>query len=75
MIRAGDQLELRSGIGVKGRLVVFAVRLRDPESGDWVSRPKYEVDGHLFKLSTQIITKAKKVGHGAGDPPNPISDA
>jgi hypothetical protein len=28
MIRAGDELERLSGIGVKDRLVVFAVRLR-----------------------------------------------
>jgi hypothetical protein len=34
VIRAGDELGLRSGAEVKNRLVVFAIRLRDPESGD-----------------------------------------
>jgi hypothetical protein len=68
MIRARDELELRlrSGAEVKDRLVVFAVRLRDPESGDLVWGPKYEVDGHVFTLSTQRVTKSRKVGHGAG---------
>jgi len=65
-MRAGDELGLRSGAEVKDRLVVFAVRLRDPESGDLVWGAKYEVDGHVFRLSTQSITKAKKLGHGAG---------
>ena len=65
VIRAGDELALRSRAEVQDRLVVFAVRLRDRESGDWVWGPKYEVDGHVFGLSTQSITKAKKVGHGA----------
>jgi len=64
MISAGDELELHSGGGVKARRAVFAVRLRDRERRDWVRGPK--VDGHLFRLSTQSITKAKKVGHGAG---------
>ena len=42
MIRAGDELELRlrSGTEQKDRLVVFTVRLRDPESRDLVWRPK-----------------------------------
>ena len=65
-MRAGDELGLRSRAEVKDRLVVFAVRLRDPESGDLVWGAKYEVDGHVFRLSTQSITKAKKLGHGAG---------
>jgi len=66
MIRAGDELGLHSGGGVKARRVVFAVRLHDPESGDWVWGPKLEVDGHVFRRSMERMTKAKKVGHGAG---------
>jgi hypothetical protein len=65
VIRAGDELALRSRAEVKDRLVVFAVRLRNAVSGD-LMWPKYEVDGHVFRLSTQIITKARKLGHGAG---------
>jgi hypothetical protein len=40
MIRAG----LGPGAEVTDRLVVFAIRFRDAESGDLVWGPKYEVD-------------------------------
>ena len=66
VISAGDEVELHSGRGAKARRVVFAVRLRDRESGDLAWAPKYQVDGHVFRLSTERMTKAKKVGHGAG---------